>query len=120
MKNKNASQRKHSDIPASTFRIKNMNSRTMTLDQRSQSVRLGERRIFLTPREFAVLRTLMRHRGSVVPRRKLLMDVWGFADRDISRCLNVHVHALRRKMESEPSAPAYIRTVRGRGLLLAA
>jgi DNA-binding response OmpR family regulator len=97
-----------------------MNRTAIVLEPHAQTVRVGDKRVALTPREFAVLRTLVRHRGHVVSRRKLLMDIWGFADSDLSRCLNVHVHSLRRKIEREPHYPAFIRTVRGRGLLLAA
>ena len=64
----------------------------------------------LTPREFAVLEYLMRRADEVVPKGDILTNVWDFAYDGGDNVVEVHVSALRRKLE-----PAAIETIRGGG-----
>jgi DNA-binding response OmpR family regulator len=72
----------------------------------------------LTPTEFRVLQCLMQHAGTVVPTRTLLKDVWGFDDPSGADLVRVTVHRLRRKLETDPGAPALVQTVPGVGVIL--
>jgi len=81
--------------------------------------RFGER-IRLTPREFAVLRTLARHKGKLLSHRRLLLEVWGPAYQREASYLHVYVSQLRRKIEPDPSQPRYLVNERGAGYRLAA
>ncbi len=92
----------------------------VSLDRERRSVRIRRETIPLSPREYAVLETLLEQRGHVVPRSDLVLRVWGADDPYISACLNVYLHALRRKIEANPNQPRHIRTVRGRGVYFAA
>jgi len=69
----------------------------------------------LTYVEFEILRSLMRSPGRVLSRRSLLESVWDSADYREQRTIDVHIRHLREKLESDPSAPELIRTVRGVG-----
>lgn len=69
----------------------------------------------LSPREFRLLETLMRHPARVLTRRFLMRQVWDTDFVQDTRTLDVHIHCLRRKMEPNPSRPLYVRTVRGVG-----
>ncbi len=69
----------------------------------------------LTYVEFEILRSLMRSPGRVLSRRALLESVWDSADYREQRTIDVHIRHLREKLESDPSAPQLIRTVRGVG-----
>jgi len=69
----------------------------------------------LSPREFRLLETLMRHPGEVLTRRFLMREVWDTDFVQDTRTLDVHMHWLRRKIEPDPSRPTYLRTVRGVG-----
>ena len=64
----------------------------------------------LTGREFAVLEYLMRRVGEVVPKTDILTNVWDFAYDGGDNVVEVHVSALRRKLE-----PNAIETIRGGG-----
>jgi two-component system response regulator MprA len=88
----------------------------VVLDDRSHTVFRGERPIDLTPREFELLRFLIRHAGEVIPHSRLLAAIWGYQD---SRVLDVYVRYLRRKLEAA-GEPRLLHTVRGVGYVLRA
>lgn len=72
-------------------------------------------RTTLTNTEFDLLAVLARNAGRVVPRRHLLLLVWGIPGESSTNVLNVHIWSLRRKLASI-GAPQSVRTVRGVGL----
>ena len=91
----------------------------VSLDVERHEVRLlgadGNREVKLPLKEFELLRVLMSHKGRAVPRETLLERVWGddfFGD---ERTLDVHIRWLREKLETTPSQPEKILTVRGIG-----
>ena len=69
----------------------------------------------LTPTEWSMLEVLVRHRGQLVPSRRLLQEVWGPAYRTESNYLRVFAAQLRRKLEDDPSRPVHIVTRPGQG-----
>ena len=69
----------------------------------------------LTPLECRLLQTLMLHPGQVMPRSRLMKEVWETDYLDDIRTLHVHICWLRRKIENEPSHPRRIITHRGLG-----
>lgn len=69
----------------------------------------------LAPKEYELLSTFMRHSGEVLPRSFLIHEIWDTDYLGDTRMLDVHIRWLRRKIEDDPSAPAYLRTVRGVG-----
>jgi DNA-binding response OmpR family regulator len=83
----------------------------VTLARGSREVRVEEREIELTQREFDLLEYLLRNAGQVVTRDELLEAVWGFALPGQTRTVEVHVAQLRKKL----GHPELIRTVRGLG-----
>jgi len=79
----------------------------------------GDQPVELSPREFALLETLVRHKGQVLSRDQLLRRVWGPAADPSGNVVDLYVHYLRKKLESDSSdAPSLIRTVRGYGYSL--
>jgi two-component system response regulator RegX3 len=74
----------------------------------------------LSRKEFDVLALLAAEEGRVVTRERLLEEVWDTTWFGSTKTLDVHVSGLRRKLGDDPSAPAYLRTVRGVGFRLAA
>jgi two-component system, OmpR family, KDP operon response regulator KdpE len=71
--------------------------------------------VHLTPTEFELLRTLIRHRGRLMTHTTLLREVWGTAHEDDTPLLRAHVANLRRKIEPDPSKPRYVTTDPGIG-----
>jgi two-component system, OmpR family, KDP operon response regulator KdpE len=70
----------------------------LVLDTLAHEVRLRDRRVDLTPREFEILRVLLSHPGRLVTRGRLLRAVWGEAYQQEHHYLHVHVSQLRRKL----------------------
>jgi len=85
------------------------------LDLRRMEVTRDGKSVYLTSREFQLLRYLMERAGSTIPRAELLRSVWGYNTGSFTRTVDVHVASLRRKIEREPSAPELILTVSNAG-----
>lgn len=71
--------------------------------------------ISLTKTEFLLLCSLASSPGRVFSREQLLNDVWGYDYFGDGRIVDVHIRRLRGKVESDPSSPQIILTVRGLG-----
>ena len=72
----------------------------------------------LTHREFEILRVLAERRSRVVFRDELFREVWGFLDTSTTRSVDRAVSRLRQKIEADPRAPRFLRTVHGDGYIL--
>jgi DNA-binding response OmpR family regulator len=69
----------------------------------------------LSPKLFALLRILMQAQGEVVPRERLMAEVWETDFLEDTRTLDVHIRWLRQIIEPAPGKPHYLLTVRGVG-----
>lgn len=74
----------------------------------------GEK-IYLTPKEFELLKLLVRNKGKVLDRNHLLNKIWGYDYYGDTRIVDVHISNIREKIEDNPAKPEYIKTVRGIG-----
>ncbi len=91
----------------------------LELDLAAHLVRRSGAEIHLTPKEFDLLRLLVRNRGRLMTHRDLLITIWGPGYSDDTQVLRAHVANLRRKIEPE-DGPRYIRTDPGVGYRFAA
>ncbi|MCB1601963.1 MAG: response regulator transcription factor [Lysobacterales bacterium] len=89
----------------------------LELDRLKRTVRRGERRIDLQPKEFQLLEYLMRHADQVVTRTMLLEGVWDYHFDPKTNVIDVHVSNLRNKIDRGEDQ-ALIHTVRGVGYRL--
>jgi DNA-binding response OmpR family regulator len=87
----------------------------LRLDLKGHKLFRGEEQVHLSNREFRLLAELMRNSGAVLTRDLLLTKVWGEDNFVEKRTVDVHVRWLREKIESDPSRPSRIVTVRGVG-----
>lgn len=71
----------------------------LEVDPLKHIVKRGERNINLTPKEFAVLELLLRHRGEVVSRTTIIEHVWDYNFDGMSNVVDVFVVALRKKID---------------------
>lgn len=76
--------------------------------------------VHLTPLEYKLLVTLLKHQGKVLTHRFLLKEVWGPQDSQENHYLRVFVASLRRKLEDDPARPRYLLTEQGVGYRFAA
>jgi DNA-binding response OmpR family regulator len=70
----------------------------LTIDVDRHLVRVEDREVRLTAKEFLLLRYLLEHRGRVLSRDRLLTDVWGYQYTGGTRTVDVHVRRLREKI----------------------
>jgi DNA-binding response OmpR family regulator len=91
----------------------------LALNPDTHEVARGERDIELTQREFELLEYLMRNERIVVPRQRLLEEVWGYDPFATTNTIEVFVSNLRRKLEAG-GEPRLLHTIRGAGYVLRA
>jgi two-component system, OmpR family, response regulator len=89
----------------------------LVLDPVTHRVTRAAVEISLTPKEYAILETLMRHAGQVVSRTRIGESVWEDDPEDLTNLVDVHVSHLRRKID-QGDRPALIHTVRACGFRL--
>ena len=87
----------------------------ITLDVSGRRCLQGDTPVSLTPTEFAVLLTLVRHPGQALTRMQILETAELGAYDGLERTVDVHIHNLRHKLESDPAHPQLIQTVFGIG-----
>ena len=81
---------------------------TMDFERRQLTVR-GEE-VHLTPKEFDVLKHLIANQGKPLSHRRILQSVWGPDYGEETENLRVVINQLRKKIESDPAHPKFIRT----------
>ncbi|KAF6583590.1 response regulator transcription factor [Paenibacillus polymyxa] len=92
----------------------------MVLDELSintvtHEVTLAGESVKLTPREFAIVELLARHRGQVLSMEQIYEKVWKEQYLESNNTLMVHVRKIREKIETDPRKPKYLKTVWGIG-----
>ena len=90
-----------------------LRSGELFVDPVTRSVRVGEREVELSAKEFALLHALAVEPARVVPKAELLRDVWGYQAPGATRTIDAHACRLRRKLGGR-----YVLNVRGVGYRL--
>jgi len=88
---------------------------SMILDCDRHELVIGNRTVYLTPKEFKILRLLIRHTGKVLSPDAILTRVWGpewIGETDLMKGC---IYRLRGKIELDPSSPRFLHTARGEG-----
>jgi len=85
------------------------------VDVRQAEVTRESKPVYLTAREFQLLRYLIERTGKTVPRHELLRAVWGYESDTLTRTVDTHVASLRQKLEENAKKPEFILTVSGVG-----
>jgi len=91
----------------------------LVVDFEKRTVRVEDRTVELTAREFDLLAHFAGNPGRVFSRAQLLDQVWGYGHDGYEHTVNSHINRLRAKIEPDPSDPTYIRTVWGVGYKMA-
>src|SRR4051812_30116983 len=91
----------------------------LKVDLATRRVFLAQNEVHLTPIEYKLLTTLVRHAGKVLTHRQLLKEVWGPDQVQETHYLRVFMANLRRKLEADPARPRYLLTEQGVGYRLA-
>lgn len=87
----------------------------LVINTATHKVTVDGEEVRLTPREFAILRLLAVNRGIVLSMDKIYQEVWNEPFMESKNTVMVHIRKLREKIEKDPQAPGYIKTVWGIG-----
>lgn len=87
----------------------------LLVDIDARRVTVNDQEIRLTPTEFKLLATFVRHKGQVLTFQQLLEQVWGYEYRTEHHYPRIYVSHLRRKIEEDPKNPVYIQNEYGVG-----
>jgi two-component system KDP operon response regulator KdpE len=90
----------------------------LSVDLVRRIVKVGDREIRLSPKEYDLLRLLVQHAGKVLTHRFLIQELWN--EPTDPQYLRVYVRQLRRKIEADPERPQYVMTEMGVGYRLRA
>jgi len=90
----------------------------LSVDLVRRIVKVGDKEIKLSPKEYDLLRVLVQHAGKVLTHKFLLGELWD--DLTDAQYLRVYVRQLRQKIETEPERPHYVLTETGIGYRLRA
>jgi len=90
----------------------------ISMDLEKHEVYLKRNPVHLTPLEFRLLELFMRKPEKALAREYLVNQVWEGVFYGSTKTLDVHIRHLRKKIEQDPAAPRYIKTVRGMGYKL--
>lgn len=107
---------KPSDSDSSSLDIRQYDELVVNLTEHKVSVK--GKPVELSPKEFKILSMLMSSPNKVFSREDLLEQVWGLDFYGDTKTVDVHIRWLREKIESDPSNPKYVQTVRGFGYRL--
>jgi len=87
----------------------------LVIDFRRRTVRVCDRDVHLTPKEYEILALMASEPGRAFSRAQLQDQAFGFDYDGLERTIDVHIMNLRKKIETDPSDPAHVLTVYGYG-----
>jgi two-component system KDP operon response regulator KdpE len=90
----------------------------LEVDLERRIVTVSGKEVHLTPIEYRLLTTLVKHAGKVLTHRQLLVEVWGPNAEFEHQYVRVYMNQLRHKIEAEPARPKYLLTETGVGYRL--
>jgi two-component system alkaline phosphatase synthesis response regulator PhoP len=88
------------------------------MDFPKRELYLSGKQVGLTAVEFKILAAFLREPGRVFDRVDIIQKAFGYDFESFDRAIDVHIFNLRRKIESDPKHPRYIKTVYGAGYKL--
>lgn len=83
----------------------------ISIDFKKKTAAKGKKTLYLTAKEYDLLRFLISHEGEVIARDTLLNEVWGYEKFPTTRTIDTFVHNLRKKIEKDSAHPVHLLTV---------
>ena len=87
----------------------------LTIDLTSLSVIANDEQVILSPKEFQLLALLAENPNTVFSSEALFQALWDLESNGDNRTVMVHISNIRKKIEQDPTKPAFIKTVKGAG-----
>ena len=88
---------------------------SIRVDLRRAEVMRDSTLVYLSAREFQLLRYFIEHAETTIARSELLQHIWGYNQKTLTRTVDMHVSSLREKLERNPKCPELIITISGVG-----
>lgn len=92
-----------------------LQSNDLSISHSTRAVRLKDKQITLTPKEFDILWFFASHKGKVFSKEQIYTNVWGCEYAVDDGNITAHIRRVRKKIEPNPDTPIYIKTVWGVG-----
>jgi two-component system alkaline phosphatase synthesis response regulator PhoP len=102
-------------MPARVAKSEILDFGSLRVDLRGTQVMRRGTPVYLSAREFQLLRYFVEHKGVTLSRAEILKEVWNYDAATFTRTVDVHVAGLRQKLEDDPKRPQLISTVPGLG-----
>ncbi len=96
---------------AETAEVEEYSFGDVNISFKKQIASKAKNELYLTAKEFALLKLLISHEGEVVSRETILNEVWGYERFPTTRTIDTFIHHLRQKIEDNPSKPVHLVTV---------
>jgi DNA-binding response OmpR family regulator len=87
----------------------------LTVDFESMTIRKQSEEVKLTPNEYKILATIIKYPNKVFTREELIASAFGDDFEGFDRTIDSHIKNLRQKIETDPKAPIYVKTIHGVG-----
>ena len=110
---------RHASQPGHVDASNVFTSGNLKVDLTQRRVYRDGEEVHLTPIEYRLLTTLVKHAGKVLTHRQLLVEVWGPSYVENNHYLRIYMGCLRHKLEAEPARPKLFLTEAGTGYRLA-
>ncbi len=115
-----AQLRKRGGLEASaSSAVLKANNGSLSIDTTSREVTQNEKKIALSTAEFDLLYTLAKKAGQVITRDQLHQEIFRIEYDGVDRSIDIRISRLRKKLGDDSKEPTLIKTIRGRGYLLA-
>jgi two-component system, OmpR family, response regulator VanR len=106
---------RHSDESLETTNENEIDIRNLKINTSTHQVIVNKKHVKLTPKEFAILAFLARHKGMVFSSERIYESVWKESMMESENTVMVHIRNIREKIEDNPRKPRYIKNVWGVG-----
>jgi two-component system KDP operon response regulator KdpE len=93
-------------------------SANLKVDLHNRLVSIDDQEIHLTPIQYRLLVTLVKHAGKVLTQQQILKEVWGPSYQENAHYLRIYMSQLRQKLEADPTQPRFLLTESGVGYRL--
>ena len=87
----------------------------LVLDDKYHTVMVGDKNVKMTPTEYKILHLLISEKGKVFSIDQIYERIWQLEAVDTENVVAVHIHHVRKKIESNPRDPKYLKAVHGVG-----
>lgn len=87
----------------------------LVLDDKYHTVMVGDKNVKMTPTEYKILHLLISEKGKVFSIDQIYERIWQMEAVDTENVVAVHIHHVRKKIESNPRDPKYLKAVHGVG-----